>query len=895
MAADPFPQPLSGKTTMTPSRFLLTALLLVSGALAQQYQISQSSNTSSFGANCHGQTFTPNVGIVPNPGAVQAVDLIKIRLTRGSLGANAPSAATYLNIYDGDPNGAGTFIGSSTNTVNTTGTIVQIFDWSFDQLSLDYTTEYWAIMSTTDVAGNLDVQVSLRSVANNSYSGGAGIQNGLVKQPGSQDLQFQINLVAAAAAPIANYPLLTDLADATGNFGSTTLSGAPLPAQPANGVCLTLSQELRTPNLWTLDPTDFQIDVEFDLAGFPQSRAPVIIGGDSTRWIAISVRNDGTLGIKYNNSNQSWSSTVLSLGTWYAVSLRYESGTVQLVLDGTLVHEAVIGSLNPGGDFDFWTRDYALSADTRHNGCIRNLAFYNDTTLLGPLAQYPLLTDLADATGNNGNATLSGSPQPAPPANGVCLNLSQELRTPNLLTLDPTDFQIDVEFDLAGFPDPFLSFLAPIIIGGSGSRWIAIVVRRDGTLGVKYNNSNQSWSSTVLSLGTWYAASLRYESGTVQLVLDGTLVHEAVIGPLNPGGDFSFWTRDYSLDSGHNGCIRNLAFYNDTTLVSPTLARNRILGAGCYRSFTTFYQEFQTASAFDLSGTSLTLSNNGGGFDVTAAGSLNPVGSLSTPTTLPSNLSVAVGTLGLTVHRYGFVSFGPGNGNDRIPDIGTLLNDPATSVRVWHNFNPLAAGSGQIKYEEAGTRAQITWDGVFDFGHTVPNTFQFQIDTASGDIVIAFGSMSGLGNSYLVGYSPGGPNLDPGSVDLSTSLPIVAAAADYDGLLLTADTYPILGTSWNHTISNIPTGGIALSIIGLSDPNIADLSFIGMPDCGLRASLDQVDVVPGGPTASVQFQLPNNPALVGAQLFMNAAALAVGVNAFGAITSNGVRGDIGPN
>ena len=54
-------------------------------------------------------------------GAVRSttLPLEVITLYHGNFRPAAPSATTFLNIYEGDPNAGGTFIGSSENSVDT--------------------------------------------------------------------------------------------------------------------------------------------------------------------------------------------------------------------------------------------------------------------------------------------------------------------------------------------------------------------------------------------------------------------------------------------------------------------------------------------------------------------------------------------------------------------------------------------------------------------------------------------------------------------------------------------------------------------------------------------------------------------------------------------------------
>lgn len=202
-----------------------------------------------------------------------------------------------------------------------------------------------------------------------------------------------------------------------------------------------------------------------------------------------------------------------------------------------------------------------------------------------PQAFYPLQTDLVDAQGFYGPVTLLGSPAPAAPTNnsGVCTNGIYrfsgqpgwtEMQTPDIAGLDQQDFQINVEFSMAALP----ATAGPVLMGGNGWRWIGIYLQPTGEVGIKYNNSNRLWSGVTLSPGTWYAAELKHELGSLELYIDGVLVLQQTIPALNTNSDFDFMPTDYSNGTAFNGCLRNLLICNDTTLGSPMVGT---YGAGC--------------------------------------------------------------------------------------------------------------------------------------------------------------------------------------------------------------------------------------------------------------------------------------------------------------------------
>ncbi|HEX6812292.1 MAG TPA: hypothetical protein VF384_11760 [Planctomycetota bacterium] len=349
-----------------------------------------------------------------------------------------------------------------------------------------------------------------------------------------------------------------------------------------------------------------------------------------------------------------------------------------------------------------------------------------------------------------------------------------------------------------------------------------------------------------------------------------------------------------------------------TSVGSGSFAMNTPNGQGCIAEYASIY-ELTTAAAFDLANTALMFTAAGPYKLVTPGGSFLPVGSVqATPTVLALSNDSSVtrtfttgsfpGAAGLTVCSNGFVSLAAGNGSTAAPVVATLLGDPQTSYRSWHNYNPALAGSGQVKWEESANLTMITWDGVWDSGGTSPadaSTLQFQF-YANGDVVIAWGAMSPLGASgsgHLVGYSPGGPSANPGNADLSLMGAELLEPQDTIPLGLVGASRPIINTNWICQTTNIPpTGVFGVDFYGGVDPHIVDLSFLGMPSCQLLQSLDLLagPWVVAGSTHSSSLAIPNAPTLVGTHLFTQSAVWQIPpVNAFGAITSNGIDGRIG--
>ena len=190
-------------------------------------------------------------------------------------------------------------------------------------------------------------------------------------------------------ATLANYALTSNMIDATGNYGNAGKSGTAS-GPTASGVCndgTWTATDTYTPNLGALNPDNFEIEVEVSLNSFNH---PIIIGGNSFRWIGLYTTAGGYLSILYNNNNTIVTTTALTLSTYYKLKLIYTSGLLQLYVNTVLVYEnaAMPNPLTHGSDFDFYTTNY--SNGTVLDGCIRNLSFTNNPNALATSVSLPI-------------------------------------------------------------------------------------------------------------------------------------------------------------------------------------------------------------------------------------------------------------------------------------------------------------------------------------------------------------------------------------------------------------------------------------------------------------------------------------------------------------------------
>ncbi|MBK8098331.1 MAG: hypothetical protein IPK26_14570 [Planctomycetes bacterium] len=330
-------------------------------------------------------------------------------------------------------------------------------------------------------------------------------------------------------------------------------------------------------------------------------------------------------------------------------------------------------------------------------------------------------------------------------------------------------------------------------------------------------------------------------------------------------------------------------------------------GAGCYNSSKAFYELFANGTTWDLDNTRMTLVKTGNYYIAQASGNyVAPTGAAQVLTlsddsfasvTLASAFPFPGGsTTTLEVCSNGFVSAATGNGNAYIATAAAWLASVAPRWGHWTDLNPTAGG--QVKFEQIGSISYVTYDGVFQFGTTTPNTFQLQFNRSNGNVTYAWQTMATTGaQARLVGYAAATPNNDLGSRDISATLPGGFRTGEFNlSPLALVSTLPQLGTNLALTTTNYPgnsTLGIQVLSLTQFDPGI-DLTSVGAGGCFRYTGLDATNVViPNAGQSVYNTGIPNNPSLMGLPLKSQTWALAPGANTLGMITSNGVAMVVG--
>ena len=349
-----------------------------------------------------------------------------------------------------------------------------------------------------------------------------------------------------------------------------------------------------------------------------------------------------------------------------------------------------------------------------------------------------------------------------------------------------------------------------------------------------------------------------------------------------------------------------------TPVGSGTIATNTLLGTGCGGNppgDASAYEFFDgTTNVVDLSNTGQTYLWTGTGYVlIDGAGAI--VAPTNAPTAfgdddtqsvaLPFGFPSAQGIINdVFVCSNGYMSFENTTVADFSESVPEFLNQFNRLAFLWDDLNPSAGGTINLEAVSA-SEFHITFTDVPEYGTAagLNNVQVVLLDT--GDIQVRYGSCTLL--DALVGLSTGNGASDPGATDFSdlgTIGPVsfnTGVGPFYPDVSLVADTRPILGSSWDLTVQDIPVYGLfGVNFFGLSNPALP-LGFLGLPGCGLFADLGVVDGpwFPIGGNYSYSFAVPaTSTALLNFELFTQSAVFGA-PNAFGAVTSNGVKGTVG--
>jgi hypothetical protein len=274
---------------------------------------------------------------------------------------------------------------------------------------------------------------------------------------------------------------------------------------------------------------------------------------------------------------------------------------------------------------------------------------------------------------------------------------------------------------------------------------------------------------------------------------------------------------------------------------------------------------------------------------------------------LPDDGQVPAGTLGMFVGSNGWMAAGAGNSNGFGPTGAIMLGNPSEGVYTWTDLQPNTSGTTTYEEDVATGQCRVTFDAVNGWNTPDPCFIQIDMNVNTGDWAIRYGVV-GFANpeQWLVGYSPAGANVDPGSTDISAAAVILTYATDIIPLTLTAIGRPVQvagsAVSFEVTTTNIDANAVFhVGLIGLSSP-AAPLGAVGFGsgDCYLNAAMD-ILVGPvvvagsaGAPLTWTAFTLPAAPPTFnGFEFYAQAVTLDLGVLSPGGRSSNGLKCTVG--
>lgn len=359
--------------------------------------------------------------------------------------------------------------------------------------------------------------------------------------------------------------------------------------------------------------------------------------------------------------------------------------------------------------------------------------------------------------------------------------------------------------------------------------------------------------------------------------------------------------------------LANIIFCYDVVASAPTCASVEALGQACGGNTSGYasYEQFDGVSPLDLTGYQLTFDASAGTYSVTG-GAANPI---VAPTASAVNLGAGDDTVtevtGLAPYA---TAFGPqtsiwvgSNGYvfmtatgraDFSASVGELLAEGPRMCPLWEDFNPSANGAVLVEYDAVDpTLLHITWDQVPEFGASVYNTIQLSI-SANGDMEVKYDAGNAV-STGIVGITSGNGIADPGASDYSALAGTSIGGGFSPNMEITTTDRPILGTTVNSTITDIPgsasVGYVGFSYVPAAAPGV-DLTSVGAPGCYLLG--DTSEILPfaiTGSTETVSLAIPTDVTLAGNTIYTQGIAIAPGSNQLGVVLTGGLAWTLGEN
>ena len=187
---------------------------------------------------------------------------------------------------------------------------------------------------------------------------------------------------------IAYYPLLEDGKDITGNGNEMMLTNAVFQngGVYSNGIYYgnnTSGTEIRCPGVSGFNFDDFTVSLEFMIEEYPGFRTPIIIAGNSWRWMGTYVEDNQLAFMANDGSVYEKPGVAIAKNQWYKLTFNYSKAEAKarFYLNDDLVFIMEQLDLEHNNDGIF-SNQHAGSGET-FMGYWKNLQYFNRSHLAG--------------------------------------------------------------------------------------------------------------------------------------------------------------------------------------------------------------------------------------------------------------------------------------------------------------------------------------------------------------------------------------------------------------------------------------------------------------------------------------------------------------------------------
>jgi len=214
----------------------------------------------------------------------------------------------------------------------------------------------------------------------------------------------------------AHYSFLNTADETNGSYGAAELVNAPF--VDTCGVFSyggylfdTIDEDssfVGTPQIGALNDAAFAVQVEFKVDSVEMRARPVIVVGDSWRYIGLFTQFDGTFAVLHNDALYQTDAPVsIEAGRWHTCTITYSTGneTARYYIDGALIFSRTDTLVRP--DYDTRVTNTHGGFGWTFRGYWRNLKVYSSNTTTSIKDVRPLEEMDVSPNPSNGAITIN--------------------------------------------------------------------------------------------------------------------------------------------------------------------------------------------------------------------------------------------------------------------------------------------------------------------------------------------------------------------------------------------------------------------------------------------------------------------------------------------------------